>query len=84
MAELEEETLSKTELKSYLLRRYIDDIFVLGNIEERNTEEFIENLNEKYLTIKFTAEWSQTSINFLDVTVLSTGGKVTTDLYAFR
>ena len=27
------------------------------------------------------AEWSQTSINFLDVTVSLIGGKITTDLY---
>ena len=38
-------------------------------------------MNDKHLTLKFTAEWSQTSINFLDVTVSLTGGKVTTDLY---
>ena len=38
-------------------------------------------MNEKHLTIKFTAEWSQTSINFLDVTVSLIGGKVTTDSY---
>ena len=35
----------------------------------------------KHPTIKFTAEWSQTSINFLDVTVSLIGGKITTDLY---
>ena len=38
-------------------------------------------MNEKHPTIKFTTEWSQTSINFLDVTVSLIGGKVTTDLY---
>ena len=27
------------------------------------------------------AEWSQTSVNFLDVTVSLTDGKITTDLY---
>ena len=32
-------------------------------------KEFTEHLNEKHPIIKFTAEWSQTSINFLDVTV---------------
>ena len=37
-------------------------------------------MKEKYPTIKFTAQWSQTSINFLDVTVLLIGGKITTDL----
>ena len=47
------------------------------NLEKR----FIEYLNEKHPTIKFTAEWSQTSINFLDVSVSFTDGKITTDLY---
>ena len=38
-------------------------------------------MNEKHPTIKFTTEWSQASINFLNVTVSLIGGKVTTDLY---
>ena len=37
-------------------------------------------MNEKHPTIKFTTEWSQTSINFLNVTVSLIGGKVTIDL----
>ena len=32
-------------------------------------------------TIKFTADWSKTSINFLDVTVSITKGIIETDLY---
>ena len=32
-------------------------------------------------TIKFTADWSKTSINFLDVTVSIAGGIIETDLY---
>ena len=38
-------------------------------------------MNEKHPTIKFTADWSQTSMNFLDVTVSLLDGKITTDLY---
>ena len=38
-------------------------------------------MNEKHPTIKFTAEWSLTSINFLDVTVSLIGVKITEDLY---
>ena len=38
-------------------------------------------MNEKYPTIKFTAEWSQTSINFLAITVSIIGGRDATDLY---
>ena len=60
MTELEEEILSEIELKPYLWWKYIDYIFAFGNIEERNTEEFIKHLNETHLNIKFMAEWSQT------------------------
>ena len=38
-------------------------------------------LNKKHPTIKFTAEWSKTQINFLDVTVYLENGKIKTDLY---
>ena len=60
----------------------MDDIFFLLEHGEDKIKEFIEHLNEKHPTIKFTAEWSQTSINFLDVTVSLIGTKATTDLYA--
>ena len=38
-------------------------------------------MNGKHPTIKFKAEWSQTMINFLDVTISLIGWKVTADLY---
>ena len=78
MAEVEE-ILSETELKSYLQWRYIDDIFFLW--KKHKLKEIIGHLNEKHPTIKFTAEWPQTWINFLNVTVSLIDGKVTTDLY---
>ena len=81
MAELEEEILSEIELKIYLCWRYIDDIFFLWEHGEEKLKKFIEYLNEKHPPIKFTAKWSQTSINFLDVTVSFIRGKITTDLY---
>ena len=61
--------------------RYIDDITFLREHAEDKLEEFIEHLNEKHVSMKLTAEWSQTSITFMDVTVSLLGGKVTTDLY---
>ena len=77
IAELEEEFLREIEL----WWRYIDDIFFLWKHGEEKLKGFIEHLNEKHATIKFTAEWSKTSINFLDVTVSLVGGNITTDLY---
>ena len=73
--------LSEIELKPYLRWRYIDDIFTSWEHGEEKPKKFVENLNQKHPTIKFTAQWSKTSINVLDVTVSLIGGKVTTDLY---
>ena len=55
--------------------------FLYCEHREKEFKEFTEKQNEKYPTIKFTAEWSQTSINFLDVALSFIGKKVTTDLY---
>ena len=38
-------------------------------------------LNKKHPTIKFTAEWSKTQTNFLDVTVCLENGKIKRDFY---
>ena len=81
MAELEEEILRKTESKPYLWRRYIDDIFFLWELGEEKLKSFIDNINKMHPTIKFTVDWSKTSMNFLDVTVSIAEGVVQTDLY---
>ena len=81
MAELEEEILREVELKPYLWWRFIDDIFFIWEHGEEKLKEFIDVLNKKHPTIKFTAEWSKTQINFLDVTVYLENGNIKTDLY---
>ena len=57
------------------------DIFFLWEHGEEKIKEFIEYLNEKCPTIKLKAEWSQTSIKLMDVTISLIAGKLTTDLY---
>ena len=57
-AELEEKIIKESEYKLYL--------WELG---ENKLKLFIDNINKVHPTIKFTAEWSKTSISFLDVTV---------------
>ena len=81
MAELEEEILREVELKPYLWCRYIDDIIFIWEHEEEKLKEFIDVLNKRHPTIKFTAEWSKTQINFLDVSVSLENGKIKADLY---
>ena len=81
MAELEEEIIKGSEYKPYLWWRYIDDIFFLWEHGENKLKSFIDKINKAHPTIKFTAEWSKTSINFLDVTVSLIEGVIETDLF---
>lgn len=49
--------------------RYIDDMFILfrGSLKKLNA--FIEHANTFHNSIKFTFEYSKTTVNFLDVQV---------------
>ena len=81
MAELEEEIIKESEYKSYFWWRNIDDIFFLWEHGENKSKSFIDKINKAHPTIKFTAEWSKTSINFLDVTVSLIERVIETDLF---
>ena len=69
MAELEEEIIKECQYKLYLWWRFIDDIFLSREHGENKLKSFIDKINKVQPTIKFTAEWSQTSINFVDITL---------------
>ena len=47
---------------------------------EKKLRNFVETLNKIHPTIKFTAEWSQKSINFLDIKVSLIDGQLEIDL----
>ena len=81
IVELEEEILQKAEFKLYLWWWYIDDIFFLWEHGEEKLKSSIDNTNKMHLNMKFTADWSKTSIDFLDVTVSIAEGVIETDPY---
>ena len=63
--------------------RLIDDIFVIWTEGRPNLEAFIHNLNSCHETIKFTADISSSSVNFLDTNVnLAESGILDMDLYS--
>ena len=69
-------------LKPLIWKRYIDDIFIIWQHGADELNKLVEHLNSKHHTIKFTAEHSKISINFLDVTVtLNNDGDIITSLY---
>ena len=62
--------------------RFIDDIFMVWEYGEEELQKFILHLNTIHATIKFTSEYSQTKVNFLDVwAIKNREGYLFTDLY---
>ena len=81
LGELEEKILRDSDLKPLAWWRYIDDIFMLWQHGEKELEKFLQALNCYHPTIKFTAEFSRDTVNFLDVNVIRKGNQLVTDLY---
>ncbi len=69
MAELEEKLLNSYPTKPLIWKRYIDDVFCVWPGPPEDLKRFIDFLNEAHPTIKFTYECSDTSIDFLDLTL---------------
>ena len=69
MAGLEEEIFKNPKFKPFLWLRYLDDIFCLWTEGVDKLKEFFNYLNEFYSSIKFTTEFSEKQINFLDILV---------------
>ena len=80
MADLGKRFLSDIDLKPYICWRYIDDIFLIWEHGEESLL-FLEKINKIHAAIKFTADWSYSSVNFVDVKVIIKDGKIITDLY---
>ena len=73
--------IKESDYKPYLWWRNNDDMFFSWEHGENRLKLFIGKINKVHPTIKFTAEWSKTSINFLDVTVSPVEGVIETGLY---
>ena len=81
LAKFETDALRNAPFQPHTWWRYIDDIFIIRTHSVDNLHTFTSYLNSIHLTIKFTPNYSHTSIPFLDVNVLLEDGKITTDLY---
>ena len=81
MADLEKRLLSDIDLKPYIWWRYIGDIFLIWGHGEESLKLLLERINSVRPTIKFTADWSYSFVNFLEVKVIMKYGKIVTDLY---
>ena len=66
MNAIETELIRLSPYKTLVWKRNIGDIFSLWNVDKKDIGLFIELANNHHLTIKFTAEISDTEITFLD------------------
>ena len=82
MAQLEQSLLARPSTpKPSVWWRYIDDIFAIWSHGIEAFKVFLNDLNEAHSTIKFTAEWSYSSISFLDTCVTLENGIISTSLH---
>ena len=81
LAKFETDAFSRAPYQPHTWWRYIDDIFMIWTHSVDDLQTFTTYLNNIHPTIKFTSNYSFTSIPFLDVNVSLINGKITTDLY---
>ena len=82
MSDFEEKFIKSYHLKPLLYKRFIDDIVMIWPHGRESLDEFIKHINQCHETIKFTADISDSEINFLDTKVhLDKDGGLWTDLY---
>ena len=67
--DLEQRLLRNYPKKCLLFKRFLDDIFAIWQHGEEELNDWLEYLNNSHQSIKFTAETSVQSVNFLATTV---------------
>ena len=71
-------------IKPLTLARYIDDIFIIWTDTKDNLTVFLQNLNKFHPNLQFTHEYSETTINFLDLTIFKGPHFQYTNILDFR
>ena len=68
--------LTYTGTKPIMLRRYIDDYFGISTSTKNELEDFMQYVNDFHLSLSYTYDISDTSVNFLDISI-----SITTDIF---
>ena len=90
LAYLEEKLYVQTEIKygkefaRYIKdnwKRFLDDCFILWTKGEENLKTFHSILNELHSDLKFTIEYSNERLPFLDVLLIKSNNRISTDIF---
>ena len=82
MSVFEDQAIASFPHKPDVWLRFIDDIFVVWTAGTNKFLEFMDFINSLHPNLKFTFDFSLSSVHFLDVTILKDqAGLISTDLY---
>ena len=78
---VEQEFLKTQELQPLLWLRFIDDVFFIWTHGKEELKKFMENFNNFTPNLRFTYEYSEESISFLDLIITVSEQKLKTTLH---
>ena len=73
--------LTYTGTKPIMLRRYIDDYIGISTSTKNELEDFMQYVNDFHPSLSYTYDISDTSVNFLDISISMTQHGLTTDIF---
>ena len=79
--EIDKNSLPSNQPKPLIWLRFIDDIFAIWTHGPEALQDFTTWLNARHTNIKFTCSHSETSVTFLDTTVLLKDDHLETELF---
>ena len=79
---VEEKMLLKyTGTKPIMLRGYIDDYIGISTSTKKELEDFMQYVNDFHPSLSYTYDISDTSVNFLDISISMIQHGLTTDIF---
>ena len=81
MDQVETQFLKTQQCKPLVWLRYINDMFFVWTHGKESLTKFLDDFNRFHPNLKFTHEFSEKSVTFLDLNVNLSSGSITTDLH---
>ena len=79
---IETEFLKTQSIKPWVCKRFIDHVFFIWTDSEENLQRFLKEPRDFHPSISFTFGKSKMKVNFLDVVIKISNGRLSTDLYS--
>ena len=73
--------LTYTGTKPIILRRYMDDYFGISTSTKKELKDFMQYVNDFHPSLIYTYDISDTSVNFLDISISMTQHGLATDIF---